>query len=80
MDNFHYGYTQRLSAVCPCKGCKDRHAECHSACQPYLDYEKKRMELNAQMEERWRIKAALNAHERETKRRKEKAWRQKGGD
>lgn len=72
---FCVGYTQRLSVVCPCKDCKDRNAECHATCEPYLEYEKERMALNKSMEERHKINAALRAHEREVKLRKEKAWR-----
>lgn len=76
MYEMHYGYTQRLASQCPCKDCKDRHAECHASCEPYLAYEKERLALNKSMDERWKQTAALRAHEREVKQRKEKAWRQ----
>ena len=33
--------------VAPCKGCPDRHLNCHSVCKPYLDYRKEQDDTNA---------------------------------
>ena len=73
---FHYGYTNgQLS--CPCKGCTDRSAECHSKCEPYLEYEKQRFDIRNGAEKKWKTESPLWAHEQNTKRRKENAWRHK---
>ena len=53
----------------PCNGCKPpkRNAECHTYCEPYLEYEKER---NAQYEKdavAKDIEAFLNRRERERK-------------
>ena len=72
---FHYGYTNRDK--CPCKDCKDRNAECHSTCEPYLEYEKQKMETRNKVEERWQREESLWGHETLRRRRKETAWRHK---
>jgi len=72
---FHYGYTNRDK--CPCKDCKDRNAECHATCEPYLAYEKQKMETRNKVEERWQREESLWGHETLRRRRKESAWRQK---
>ena len=72
---FHYGYTNRDK--CPCKDCKDRNAECHATCEPYLAYEKQKMETRNKVEERWQREESLWGHETLRRRRKETAWRHK---
>jgi len=72
---FHYGYANRDK--CPCKDCKDRNAECHATCEPYLDYEKQKMETRNKVEERWQREESLWGHETLRRRRKETAWRHK---
>ena len=72
---FHYGYTNRDK--CPCKDCKDRNAECHATCEPYLEYEKQKMETRNKVEERWQREESLWGHETLRRRRKESAWRHK---
>ena len=34
-------------SVAPCKGCPDRHPNCHSVCKPYLDFQKEQCDTNA---------------------------------
>ena len=72
---FHYGYTNK--DICPCKDCKDRNAECHATCEPYLDYEKQKFETSGRLERKWESEAPLWGHEQSRKRRKETAWRHK---
>ena len=72
---FHYGYTNK--DICPCKDCKDRNAECHATCEPYLEYEKQKMETRNKVEERWQREESLWGHETLRRRRKETAWRHK---
>lgn len=31
---------------CPCKGCSDRNAGCHSACEKYADWSKEEKAIN----------------------------------
>lgn len=33
--------------VAPCKGCPNRHPNCHSVCKPYLDFQKEQCDTNA---------------------------------
>lgn len=36
-------FSKRIKS--PCKGCEDRWSECHSHCETYLEYERKKFDL-----------------------------------
>ncbi len=48
----------------PCLKCEDRYYGCHSACEKYQEFAKKKQELNAEIlrqkeEERWIMKQVM---------------------
>lgn len=44
----------------PCKGCEERHDLCHSECEKYLEFRRKKDEENAMWQERCQIGYTLH--------------------
>ena len=58
---FSYGYSNKVYEP-PCKGCADRNAECHAHCEKYLDFERKRFQLHAEMATKFRQEDQYTAY------------------